>query len=188
MIALYERTARPCRKYKCLYFDRLVEVDGLEMRLFFVKYWHKGKWNILLSTDTTLKFTKVFEYYQVRWTTEVMYRECKQHLGLGKCQSNDFDAQIADCTLVFITYTMMTLRKRLNDYESYGALFREMGDEITELTLWQRILPLVKKLLMTLCEVLGVDYLETMESIAESPEQESRICAVIRDLEMQDAA
>ena len=76
----------------------------------------------------------------------------------------------------------------MNDYESYGALFREMGDEITELTLWQRILPLVKKLLMTLCEVLGVDYLETMESIAESPEQESRICAVIRDLEMQDAA
>ena len=188
MIALYERTARPCRKYKCLYFDRLVQVDGLTVRLFFVKYGHKGKWNILLSTDTSLKFIKVFEYYQVRWTTEVMYRECKQHLGLGKCQSNDFDAQIADCTLVFITYTMMTLRKRLNDYESYGALFREMGEEIGEMTLWQRILPLVKKLLMTLCEVLGVDYLETMESIAESPERENRICAVIRALEMQDAA
>ena len=93
----------------------------------------------MLSTDTMLKFTKVFEYYQVRWTTEVMYRECKQHLGLGKCQSNDFDAQIADCTLVFITYTMMALRKRLNDDESYGALFREMGEEIGEMTLWQRM-------------------------------------------------
>lgn len=33
-----------------------------------------------------------------------------------------------------------------------------------------------------------VDYLETMESVAESPEQENRICAVIRAIEMQDAA
>ena len=28
----------------------------------------------LFSTDTSLKFTKVFEYYQVRWMV-VMYRE-----------------------------------------------------------------------------------------------------------------
>lgn len=33
-----------------------------------------------------------------------------------------------------------------------------------------------------------VDYLETMESVAESPEQENRICAVIRSIERQDAA
>lgn len=33
-----------------------------------------------------------------------------------------------------------------------------------------------------------VDYLETMESVAESPEQENRICAVIRTIERQDAA
>ena len=36
---------------------------------------NKKKENIFLfSTDTSLKFTKVFEYYQVRWTV-VMYRE-----------------------------------------------------------------------------------------------------------------
>ena len=32
------------------------------------------KYIFLFSTDTSLKFTKVFEYYQVRWTV-VMYRE-----------------------------------------------------------------------------------------------------------------
>ena len=38
----------------------------------------RKKENIFLfSTDTSLKFTKVFEYYQVRWTV-VMYRECKR--------------------------------------------------------------------------------------------------------------
>jgi hypothetical protein len=39
------------------------------------------------------------EIYQTHWTIEVFFKESKQLLGFGKCQSNDFDAQIADSTI-----------------------------------------------------------------------------------------
>lgn len=52
-----------------------------------------------------------------------MYRECKQYLRLGKCQSNDFNAQIADATLAFMIYTMLSLKKRLCEYETFGEFF-----------------------------------------------------------------
>ena len=78
-----------CRKYKCRYFRKDVVFEGMELRLFFVQYGKSRTWNILLTTDKSLSFIKVFEYYQIRWNQEVMYREGKQYLGLGKCQSTD---------------------------------------------------------------------------------------------------
>ena len=146
MIALNERNAKSCRKYKCLYFKKDVMLNDIPVRLFIVKYGRKQKWNVLLTTDTSLSFVKTFEYYQIRWNTEVMYRECKQHLGLGRCQSNDFDALIADTTLAFATYAMLALYKRVNDYETKGAFFRNLQEEVFAITLWQRFLPVIEKI------------------------------------------
>lgn len=175
IIAMNERFARSCRKYHLMYIKRDVELDGMKVRLFLIKYGRKECWNILLTTDLSLSFTKVFEYYQIRWSTEIMYRECKQYLGLGQCQSNDFDAQIADCTLVFVTYTIMALRKRFGEYESMGELFSSMRIELSELTLWQRLLPIIEKLLKVLCPLLGIDIHDVMETIASDKTQETTI-------------
>ena len=41
-------------------------------------------WKLLLSTDTTLSFVRVMELHQIRWTIEVMFKECKQYLRLGQ--------------------------------------------------------------------------------------------------------
>ena len=57
----------------------------------------------LLSTDLSMSFVRAFEVYQIRWNIEVLNKECKQYLGLGACAGRDFDAQIADCTLCFLT-------------------------------------------------------------------------------------
>jgi hypothetical protein len=43
----------------------------------------------------TMSFTRAFETYQVRWGIEVLIKDCRRNLGFGKCQSNDFDAQVA---------------------------------------------------------------------------------------------
>ena len=42
-----------------------------------------------------MSFTRAFETYQVRWGIEVLIKDCRRNLGFGKCQSNDFDAQVA---------------------------------------------------------------------------------------------
>ena len=39
-------------------------------------------------------------------------------LGFGKCQSNDFDAQVADITITLMTYIVAALDLRFSEYET----------------------------------------------------------------------
>jgi len=116
---------KPCRKLGYYYRQATVEWKGQPIKLFFCKEGKRGKWKVLLTTDKSLTFIEMIKIYQTRWAIEVFFKEAKQHLGLGKCQSNDFDAQIADTTLVMIQYMIITLRWRFENYESKGALFEQ---------------------------------------------------------------
>ena len=40
-----------------------------------------------ITTDTSLNFVRAFELYERRWGIEVIFKECRGYLGLGKCQS-----------------------------------------------------------------------------------------------------
>jgi hypothetical protein len=63
-----------------------------------------------------------------------MIRWILQLLNLGECQSNDFDAQIADTT-VSMTYILLSFLYRSEHYESMGELFRVMNTECLQQTL-----------------------------------------------------
>ena len=178
-VARNERHAKTCRQYKCRYFKVDVTFEGVELRLFFIQYGKSKEWHIILTTDRSLSFVKAFEYYQIRWNTEVMYRECKQYLGLGKCLSTDFDAQVADCTLSLATYTMLTLYKRFGDYETMGELFRQMQGDLMPLTLWQRILPVIVKVMHRLCLLLSADYEQTMHTLQAGGKEAGEILFLI---------
>ena len=54
----------------------------------------------------------------------MFFKESKQNLGLSKCQSQDFDAQIAATTLCMIQYNLLSVAKRFSEYEKLGELFR----------------------------------------------------------------
>lgn len=179
LVAMNERKAMTCRKYKCRYFRKDVVFEGMELRQFFVQYGKSTTWNILLTTDKGLSFTKVFEYYQIRWNQEVMYRESKQYLGLGKCQSTDFDVQIADCTLALATYTILTLYRRFGEYETMGELFRQMQADLMALTLWQRILPIIAQILYRLCHLLGADFEQAMRTLQAGGNESEEIILMI---------
>jgi IS4 transposase len=47
-------------------------------------------------TDLILNYNKALKLYNNRWTIEVIFKELKQYLNFGKCQSNDFDVQVAE--------------------------------------------------------------------------------------------
>jgi hypothetical protein len=63
-----------------------------------------------------------------KWTIEVFFKESKQLLGLGRCQSNDFDAQIADATITMIQHILLTMQYRIENYESMQGLFSEIAE------------------------------------------------------------
>jgi hypothetical protein len=75
---------------------------------------------------------------------------------LGGTQSRDFDAQIADATLCFITHIVLALDKRFSEYEPMGEVFEERRAELFALTLWQRILPLIARIMESLAEMLDI--------------------------------
>jgi hypothetical protein len=147
---------RTCRKYKCQYISVNAILGKQPVRIFLIRYGKSTRWRILLTTDTRLSFIEAFELYQIRWNIEVLFKESKQYLGLGGAQSRDFDAQIADATLCFITYIVLALDKRFSAYETMGAIFEERKAELFALTLWQRILPIIARLMESLAETVGL--------------------------------
>ena len=115
-----------CRQYKSRYARVKAEYDGMPVQLFIIRYGRSTQYEVIVTTDMALSFMEAFKRYQIRWIIEVLFYECKQHLELGRCQSTDLNAPIADCTLAFIGHSVISLHKRFADYETFGELFRDV--------------------------------------------------------------
>ena len=112
----------------------------------------------------------MYEVYSIRWSIEVFFKEAKQHFGLGKSQSRDFDAQIADTTISILQYNIFSLAKRFGAYETLGELFREAKDAIIELTVCQRIWEFFLEIINIISEVFEIEPDDMMEQfIAVEP-------------------
>lgn len=143
-----------CRKIKSAYIIVDVVYKDYPVRLYFSRFGKKGKWHLLLSTDRSLSYVKMMELYQIRWTIEVLFKECKGFLNLGGCQSKNFDAQIADTTVTMVQYILLTLKKRFDHYETRGEIFKNTTEQIGErrlhLRLWELLVVVMKAIFNTL--------------------------------------
>ena len=127
----------------------------------------------------------------MRWSIEVLNKETKQYLGLGNFQGRDFDKQVADCTLCYMTYVVMVLDKRINEYETRGQLFAVLKDSLIELTLWKRILSALETFVECLCESFSIPVDEMLENILHNDKFSKECWAMaeaLRSVREQDAA
>jgi hypothetical protein len=106
------------------------------------------------------------KYYQMRWSIKVFFKDCKQNL--NKCQSTDFDVHIAWITLSFIRYMMLSLRKRFDDYEKMGEVFRAFKNELLKITLVDKLWQIMELLFQEIFTVLGVDWEKFRDKLAEN--------------------
>lgn len=153
------------RKLGYSYIECIVDFQGIKVKLFFCKTSHKGKWHGLLTTNLDLNFEQAYKIYATRWSIEVFFKESKQHLGLGKCQSQDFDAQIASITISMLQYNILSVAKRFSDYETLGELFRTAKTEIVELTIAERIWLIITGIIAHLADLFDIDTEVLMEKI-----------------------
>lgn len=137
-----ERPKR-CRKFNCYYYHYVSEIDGLKVAVFISKRGKNGKWHTLISTDTSIIFTKAIEVYSIRWSIEVFFKEAKQLFGLGKSQSTNFDVQIAQITITMVQYLLTSIRYRIEAYETIGGLFKDLKQDYIENKLNIRILAVI---------------------------------------------
>ena len=166
IIALYNRkNGHNSRKYKAKYIELIAEYQGIKVKIFLIKFGTYGTWRMLVTTDLQLSFTRIIEIYKIRWTIEVFFRECKQYLLLGKSQSRDFDAQIADTTLSLMRYILLSYYKRIHYGMTIGGAFRELSQNTVKENLLTDINYYFNQLLEVFAEIAGIDFITFYEGI-----------------------
>jgi hypothetical protein len=159
------------KQLNAYYIEVIVNYGTVGMvKLFFSRFSKRSKWRLILTTDLDLSFHQALKIYNNRWTIEVMFKECKQLLNLGKCQSNDFDAQIADTTMSLLVYLMLSFHKKIHSYITLGALFAQYRDDLMEATVAEKIWRLFITIQLTIAEILDIDYTRLMRIIFQLPE------------------
>lgn len=170
IVKMYENSGkiRTNKRYKSQYMVVDADYKGVPVRLFYIRYKRSINWTLLLSTDCSVNFNRVMEIYQIRWTIEVLFKECKQYLRLGKSQNTAFCGQIADASLALISYTILSLGKRFGSYETIGGLFETNRSRMLEKTMAERIMAVVLEIIILLLEFIALDVEDTMRLIVGS--------------------
>lgn len=150
-----ERKEKRCRKWRVRYYEVDVNYGAVgDVRLYMCRFPHQKEWRVFLSTNTELTFVEMIEIYMIRWTIEVFFKEIRQYLQFGKCQSRDFDAQIADITMCFILYIFLSYFRRMNAYETIGAIFEIIKKDMIEKNLAERLWELFEELIQIVIEAI----------------------------------
>ena len=159
------------RGWGVYYYEAVAAYKSIgTVKMFMCRYPGQKKWRVFITTNTKLGFTEMMKIYGFRWTIEVFFREAKQYLGLGKCQSQDFDAQIASITITFILYTLLAYLKRMEDYETLGELFRLTQQDICEKNLAERLWELFEELLATIIKAISTNGSMDVSMLMQSEE------------------
>ena len=98
------------------------------------------------------------------------FKEDKQYLLLGKSQSQDFDAQIADTTLSLIRYILLSYYERTHYGISIGGLFRELSQASIEENLVADLSQVFMDLLRAFAELAGIDFITFYEALIHQPQ------------------
>ena len=159
------------KKFKQYHRECIVDFQGIKIKLFFVKSSRRGKYRGIMTTNLELNFERAFEIYAIRWTTEIFFKEAKQYLGLGKCQSVDFDAQTASTSIVMLEYSLLSLAKKELEYQTIGGIFKDIQKDTQTPTLDERILLIIKELVLDLAEILEIPFEELITKIISENKQ-----------------
>ncbi|MCD4696235.1 MAG: transposase [Bacteroidales bacterium] len=138
-----KKNIKRSKRFNLYYIRTVVGWKGQKVVLCFTRRGKRGNWKTIICTDLKLDFNDTIEIYQLRWSIEVFFKESKQMLGLGKSQSNDFDAQIADTTISLVRYISLALHNSIEKYESLGKLFEGTKADVVELRLQERLVALL---------------------------------------------
>ena len=170
LIANHKYKAITNRKYKAKYIKIQAEYQGVRVVMFLIKIGRGENWRLLVSTDLNISFNKLMEVYKIRWAIEVFFKESKQYLLLGKSQSQDFDAQIADTTISFMRYILLSYYERIYYGISIGGMFRELSQASVEENLVADLSDTFMVLLQAFANLSGIDFITFYESIIRQPE------------------
>jgi len=152
------------RKLGCQYITAYVRFAGTDVRLYFVKR-KKESWNGIVTTNLSLEFLEAYRIYAMHWSLEVFFKETKGLLGMGKCQSRNFTAQLAATTITALQYNLLSLAKRFISYETIGGIFRNVQHAGMELSVRERIWGIILEMVKIMTGIFSIEEEEIFDSI-----------------------
>lgn len=159
------------RRYRCHYASIKVTLGRREVRLLLCRMGKRDNWKVLLTTDLSLDFMRVYEIYAMRWAIEVFFSDSKRLLGLADCSARDFSSQIAHLSLVMIPYNLLASIRRNLDYDTIGGLFNDVYERVHELTVIEKIWEIILEIMAVVGEMIDVDDEIVMEQILQKNER-----------------
>jgi hypothetical protein len=174
LLKIHKEKAQRCRKLRAKYIQIQATMKDIVVNLFFIRLGGKDHWRLLVTTDLKLSFIKLMEIYQIRWSIEVFFKDTKQYLNLGKCQSTDFDAQIAEVTIVLMQYILLDFYKRIHFQDnSIGGLFEKLSSQIIRNSIVTQIWNLFLELQQVVSEIIGINIFDLfMQALLDTKVQE----------------
>lgn len=166
--ARFKKDIRRSNKYNCEYISKVIVYKGIEVNGYWIRMRGQQSWHLLICTDLKLKFTKAMQYYQIRWSIEVFFKDCKQKLRLNTCQSTDFDAHIAHISIVFLNYAALALRQRFDAHETLGQLFSHVKSILLEATIVSKIWAIFCEIYAILLAPIGTEWDLFIQSVIEN--------------------
>lgn len=151
------KEVRYCRSLRCHYAITDVVLGKRKVRLIFCRQGKAQSWKLLLTTNTSLEFKNAYRIYAMRWTIEVFFSDGKRHLNLADCSCRNFTSQIAHISMVVVRYNLMAYIKRFHDYETIGALFKEIHLGVKELTVVECIWETIIEVIAVIAEMFSLD-------------------------------
>lgn len=159
LVALFNKPKRG-RKYSrmlgCHYITVDVKLANRDVRLFFCKRGKWAKWNGLITTNSKLNFLEAYKIYSMRWSLEVVFKDCKQNLGLGKYQMRNFSSQIAMTAITAMQYNLLSTARRFTDYETIGGLFKDVMADSVQLTITEKIWDMMIELVREMAQCFNI--------------------------------
>ncbi len=133
--------------------------------MFFTKRNKKSEWNALITTNTELEFKEAYRIYSMRWSLEVVFKDSKGNLGLGKYQMRNFASQIACTAITAMQYNILATARRFSSYETIGGLFREVTRNSAELTITERIWGMIVDIVSEIAQCFEIEDEKIFEAL-----------------------
>ena len=130
----------------------------------------KDGWVVCLCTDTDASTEKILKVYSLRWSIEVFFKECKQHLGWLNNQSADYVSTYASLHLAPIRYILLLhgALLSLDGAQSLSDLRRKQSKQMTLLNylglLWELLIQLVFGVLDNLKARVGAANIDAIKT------------------------
>ncbi|AYW49901.1 transposase [Tetragenococcus halophilus] len=124
------------------------EMDGqvLPIKLVYVRNRNKrNDYLVLATTDISLSEDEIIQLYGKRWSIEVYFKICKQHLRLAKYQGLSYDGIFAHTVTVAVSYLILAVQHREQaDDRTMGELFYLMIEELSDISFSEAIIQLLE--------------------------------------------